>query len=217
LSLDDNKNMRCDQVHEALSARLDDELPEIEATALDSHLADCPSCQSYARALGELHRAWRVRPAEAVPDLTAAVMAATADRLPDPRPRPVFDWVRYGVFAVGLSQLLLSLPLMLLGLEGDTPLHTTRELGAFGVALSVGMLVVAWQPRRAAGLLPVAVALCAGVLVTAIADVISGRSPMLGEVHHVLELVGVILLWRLSRTVEPTPGAGSSGRAPLAA
>jgi predicted anti-sigma-YlaC factor YlaD len=209
--------MRCDLVHEALSARLDDELPQIEARALDAHLADCPSCQGYAHALAGLHRAWRVRPAEAVPDLTAAVMAATADRLPDPRHRPAVDWVRYGVLAVGLSQLLLSLPLMVLGLEGDTPLHTTRELGAFGVALSVGMLFVAWQPRRASGLFPVALALCAGVLATAIADVISGRSPMLGEAPHLLELVGVLLLWRLTRTVEPPPSTGRSGRTPLAA
>lgn len=209
--------MRCDLVHEALSARLDDELPQIEARALDAHLADCPSCRGYSQALADLHRAWRVRPAEAVPDLTAAVMAATADQLPDPRRRPAVDWVRYGVLAVGLSQLLLSLPLMVLGLEGDTPLHTARELGAFGVALSVGMLFVAWQPRRASGLFPVALALCAGVLATAVADVISGRSPVLGEAPHLLELVGVVLLWRLTRTVDPAPRADRSGRAPLAA
>jgi predicted anti-sigma-YlaC factor YlaD len=209
--------MRCDLVHEALSARLDDELPEMEAAAVDAHLAGCQSCQGYARALGDLHRAWRVRPAEAVPDLTAAVMAATADRLPDPRPRPTIEWVRYGVFAVGLTQLLLALPLMLLGPEGDAPLHSGRELGAFGVALSVGMLVVAWQPQRAGGLLPVALALSAGMLVTAVADILSGHSPVLGEAHHVLELVGVVLLWRLTRVSGPTPQSGKARRTPLAA
>jgi predicted anti-sigma-YlaC factor YlaD len=209
--------MRCDLVHEALSARLDDELPEMEATALDAHLTSCQSCQGYAQALGDLHRAWRVRAAEAVPDLTATVLAATADRLPDPRPRPAVEWVRYGVLAVGLTQLLLALPLMLLGPEGDTPLHSGRELGAFGVALSVGMLVVAWQPQRANGLLPVALALSAGMLVTAVADTVSGHSPMMGEAHHVLELVGVVLLWRLTRLNGSTPPAGKHRRAPLAA
>jgi predicted anti-sigma-YlaC factor YlaD len=209
--------MRCDLVHEALSARLDDELPQMEAAALDAHLASCQSCQGYAQALGDLHRAWRVRAAEAVPDLTTAVLAATADRLPDPRPRPAIEWIRYGVLAVGLTQLLLALPLMLMGPEDDTPLHSGRELGAFGVALSVGMLVVAWQPQRANGLLPVALALSAGMLITAIADIASGHSPALGEVHHVLELVGVVLLWRLTRVNGPTPQAGKTRSTPLAA
>jgi predicted anti-sigma-YlaC factor YlaD len=213
---DDNRDMRCDLVHEALSARLDDELPPIEAEALDAHLAGCPSCQAYARQLATLHRTWRVRSAEAVPDLTAAIMATTADRLPDPRPRPGIEWARYGTFAVGLTQLLLALPLMVLGTEGDAPLHATRELGAFAVALSVGMLVAAWQPQRASGLLPAALALGAGMLLTGLADVVSGHSPVLGEAHHAIELLGVVLLWRLARTAPPPP-LGKPDRTPLAA
>jgi predicted anti-sigma-YlaC factor YlaD len=216
---DDNRGMRCDLVHEAISARLDDELPPMETEALDAHLAGCPSCQAYTSQLAALHRAWRVRSAEPVPDLTARILAATADRLPDPRPRhrPRIEWARYGVFAVGLTQLVLALPLMLLGSDGDTPLHATRELGAFAVALSVGMLVAAWQPQRASGLLPVALALGAGMVLTGIADVVAGHSPALGEAHHVLELLAVFSLWRLARATPTTPPAGSPHRTPLAA
>lgn len=213
---DDNRDMRCDLVYEAISARLDDELPDIEARALDAHLAGCPTCRAYAAQLTALHRAWRVRSAEPVPDLTAAILATTAERLPDRRSTPRIEWVRYGVFAVGLTQLVLALPLMLLGADGDTPLHVSRELGAFAVALSTGMLVAAWQPQRAIGLLPAAVALGAGMLLTAAADVVSGHSPALGEAHHLLELIGVVLLWRLARAT-PTPSLRRPGGTPLAA
>jgi predicted anti-sigma-YlaC factor YlaD len=213
---DDNRDMRCDLVHEAISARLDDELPPMETDALDAHLTGCASCRAYMRQLAELHRAWRVRSAEPVPDLTTAILAATADRLPDPRLRRRVEWARYAVFAVGLTQLVLALPLMLLGSDGDTPLHATRELGAFAVALSVGMLVAAWQPRRASGLLPVALALGAGMVLTGAADVIAGHSPAVGEAHHVLELLGLLALWRLARSTAPTPPLRASGT-PLAA
>lgn len=213
----DNRDMRCDLVYEAISARLDDELPEIETKALDAHLAGCPSCQVYARQLTALHRAWRVRSAEPVPDLTAPILAATAERLPHPRPAARVEWVRYGVFAVGLTQLLLALPLMVVGADGDTPLHVGRELGAFAVALSIGMLVAAWQPQRASGLLPVAVALGAGMVLTAVADVVSGHSPAVSEAHHLLELLGVVLLWRLAKASVPPSPVGRPGRTPLAA
>jgi predicted anti-sigma-YlaC factor YlaD len=200
--------MRCDLAHEAISARLDGELPPLEDAALDAHLEGCVACQSHARALAGLHRSLRIRPAEPVPDLTGAIMAATADRLPDrvtaptapADARPPLEWARYALFTVAFTQLVLALPMLVLGTDEGSALHTTRELGAFGLALAVGMLVVAWQPQRAAGLLPMAVALAAGLTVTAVADMVTGHSPIIGEAPHLLELVGVLLLWRLAST-----------------
>jgi predicted anti-sigma-YlaC factor YlaD len=200
--------MRCDLAHEAISTRLDGELPPLEDAALDAHLEGCVACQNHARALAGLHRSLRIRPAEPVPDLTAAIMAATADHLPAPaRPaeRPPVEWARYALFTVAFTQLVLALPLLLLGTDEGSALHTTRELGAFGLALAVGMLVVAWQPHRAAGLLPMAVALAAGLTVTAVADMVTGHSPIVGEAPHLLELVGVLLLWRLAAAAPDAP------------
>ena len=206
--------MRCDLAHEAISARLDGELPPLEDAALDAHLDGCVACQNHARALAGLHRSLRIRPAEPVPDLTTAIMAATADHLPAhagrPAPaaavaRPPVEWARYALFTVAFTQLVLALPLLLLGTDEGSALHTTRELGAFGLALAVGMLVVAWQPQRAAGLLPMAVALAAGLTVTAVADMVGGHSPIVGEAPHLLELVGVLLLWRLAGSAPETP------------
>jgi predicted anti-sigma-YlaC factor YlaD len=210
--------MRCDRAREALSARLDAELANTEAEDLTSHLATCDGCRDYAADLDVLHRAVRVRAAEPVPDLTHRIVAATADGLPQPQPqaRVGIEWARYALFAVGTTLLLLALPLLAWGEDEGTPLHAARELGAFGLSLAVGMVVVAYQPHRAGGLLPMALALAAGVTLTAVADVVSGRSPALAESHHVLELIGVTLVWRLSRTSPTTsPRPRSTSAAPV--
>ena len=202
--MSDHWGMRCDQAHEAISARLDGELPPLEDAALDAHLESCTACRSDARALAGLHRSLRVRPAEPVPDLTGQIMAMTAEHLPSRAPARreaspgAIEWARYGLFTVAMTQLLLALPLLVLGSDSGNALHTTRELGAFSLALAFGMLVVSWQPQRAGGLLPMAVALAAGLTVTAVADIVTGHSPIVGETPHLLELVGVVLLWRLA-------------------
>ena len=90
-------------------------------------------------------------------------------------------------------------------------MHVTRELGAFDVALAVGLLVAAWQPAPAWGLLPVVAALAFVMGGTAVLDVVRGTASSVGEAHHVLDLAGVALLWRVARddrtmTVEPTRG-----------
>lgn len=204
--------MRCDQAREALSARLDGELPQLDDPTLDAHLDSCAACQSHARALAGLHRSLRVRAAEPVPDLTRQIMAATADRLPHPTARVAagIEWARYSLFTVAMTELILALPLLLLAeQDSDNALHTTRELGAFSLALAVGMLVAAWQPERASGMLPMAGALAAGLIATATADVITGHSPVLGEAPHLLELIGVVLLWRLATTSATARGGRS--------
>jgi predicted anti-sigma-YlaC factor YlaD len=214
--MSDHMGMRCDLAHEALSARLDGELGELEDAALDHHLETCTGCRAHARALAGLHRSLRVREAEPVPDLTRQIMAATADQLPSPH-RPAaraVEWPRYALFTVAFTQLVMALP-MLAGEHSGIALHHMRELGSFGIALAVGLLVVAWQPQRAAGLLPMASVLVAGLVLTAGADIVSGRSSGLGESPHLLEVVGVLLLWRLARTSSPrTPALIPLRRAP---
>jgi predicted anti-sigma-YlaC factor YlaD len=205
--------MRCDVAQEWLSARLDGELPDGDELVLDDHLEGCAACRNHAEDLALLHRAVRVRAAEPVPDLSAAVLAAAAPLLPR-RHAVDLEWVRYALFAVALTQLVLALPLLLLGDDPDATIHVARELGAFDVALAAGLLVAAWQPVRARGLLPMALALGAGMAVTAVADVARGDAPALGEAHHVLDLVGMALLWALARR---TPGTAAGGRIPAAA
>jgi predicted anti-sigma-YlaC factor YlaD len=217
--MSDHWGMRCDVAREALSARLDGELPQLEEAALDAHLETCASCRAYAPTLAGLHRNLRVRAAEPVPDLTGQIMALTADQLPTRRTAPTgaIEWARYGLFTVAFTQLVLALPLIIGEHSPGDAMHSIRELGAFSLALAVGMLVVVWQPQRAGGLLPMAAALVAGLAITAAADIVTGRSDLLGESPHLLEVVGLVLLWRLARTVTSAAPPSSAVGTPQAA
>lgn len=192
--------MPCHTFREALSARLDGEAPGLDDSAIDDHLHTCRSCVAWADELATLHRMVRVREAERVPDLTAAILGKAP--APAARRSPLADPVspvRWALFVVALTQLVLAGPALLLGEDSGATVHVARELGSFDVALAVGLLVAAWQPARAWGLLPVVAALALVMGGTAVLDVARGTASSLGEVHHVLDLAGVALLWWVAR------------------
>jgi predicted anti-sigma-YlaC factor YlaD len=118
---------------------------------------------------------------------------------------------RLGVGLIGLVQLGFSLPALLFGTDAGLPVHTARHLGSFGVALGIGLLVAAWKPERVSGLLPLATALVACLIVTSILDVTTAHVPSSGELNHATEVVGLVSLWLLSRT----PGAQRRDRPEL--
>lgn len=190
----DYPDMTCSPYRDAISARLDGEDLGMDGTALEAHLAVCPSCAAFAAGSTQLHRSSRLRSADEVPDLVGAVLA----RVETPRrSRP--EWARYALFAVALSQLLLALPALLFGDSLGASVHIARELGSWDVALAVGLLYAAWRPERSAGMLPFAGALAATMVLTAVLDVASGRESALAESHHLLEIIGLVLLAVLAR------------------
>jgi predicted anti-sigma-YlaC factor YlaD len=199
--------MQCDDFQDALSARLDGEALPVGLTdaAVDAHVARCAACTAFAAGSVAQHRALRVRAAEPVPDLTDGILAALPAAA---RPQPVREWARYALLAVALTDLILALPAVLLGEDPGASIHVARELGSFDVALAVGLLWAAWQPRRAASLLPIFVALAAATFFTAVLDVARDQAPLSGEAHHVLDLAGLALLWALAHPPRP------AGRAP---
>ncbi len=81
------RSMGCDWSLEALSARLDGELPADEAVALDKHLAGCASCRRTAAALEVQHRRLRIHSTPPVPALAEPVLAASR-----PSSRIVTPW-----------------------------------------------------------------------------------------------------------------------------
>jgi predicted anti-sigma-YlaC factor YlaD len=209
--------MDCAQIREALSARLDGEATELADAAVDGHLAGCRACTGWAEELATLHRMVRVRVAEPVPDLSAEIVEAfvpaarsrrrgstAAHRLPV-LGEPI-SASRWALFVVGLTQLVLAGPAVLLGEDSGATIHVARELGSFDVALAVGLLVAAWQPARAWGLLPLAAALACVMFGTSVLDVLDGRVSTLGEAHHLLNLAGVAFLWSVARDLRPRAG-----------
>ncbi len=178
----------CSAAHEMLSARLDGDESVLDAARVDAHLAGCVRCRAYAARLARLHRAVRVRAAEPVPDLSEAILARA-------RPARTADWARAALLVVALTELVLALPRILLGEEAGASAHIARHLGVLSAALAVGLIVAAWRPQRARALLPVALAVVAGTVATTALDVADGNVGALGEAHHVLELVALVLLW----------------------
>lgn len=65
-----------------MSARLDGEIDDLGDAELAGHLRSCADCAARESALDDLHRRTRVRLAERIPDLSAAIVAAAPRRRP---------------------------------------------------------------------------------------------------------------------------------------
>jgi predicted anti-sigma-YlaC factor YlaD len=197
--------MQCEICREHLSARLDGEAAD---PAVDEHLSECASCRAWlleATSLGE-----RVAPALSLdaPDRSEAILAAVgADRVEAEREETaaiLFPW-RAGLVAVGMLQLLLAVPALLGTTTGVTE-HLSREMGSFDVALGVGFVFAAWRPARAWGMLPLVATLAGCLVVTTLVDLQQGQAGALAESTHLLDLIGLGLLWALAYSYRrPTP------------
>ncbi|MDY7100423.1 MAG: hypothetical protein S0880_04480 [Actinomycetota bacterium] len=190
----DHLHVNCDACRSMVSARLDGE--EELSTLAEAHLRGCAACRGFATGAESLARRTRLRPAEPIPDLTDLVLARHRVR----RDRRV-ELVRYALGVVAVTQLLLAVPAVLWGSIDGLPVHTGRELGAWGVALAIGLLVAAVQPSRARGLLPMAAALVVAMTIGAVADVVEGDVGVAAESVHAIHLAGVAGLWALRREV----------------
>ncbi|MGF1599886.1 MAG: zf-HC2 domain-containing protein [Acidimicrobiales bacterium] len=183
--------MDCDDARTSISARVDGELPSALDDVLDHHLAGCPACRGWENRAFALRRSLLMRHDPHPPDLADRVLASLS--VPH---AGTGEWVRYGLGVVAATIAALHLPLLLgLGAGAD---HDARHIGTFGVALGVGLLWAALRPERAIGLIPLAAALAAATLVGAAVDVGASRATVAAESTHLLELVGLALLWYLS-------------------
>jgi predicted anti-sigma-YlaC factor YlaD len=189
----DQGDTACPTTREVLSAIADGEATSAERASADAHLATCASCAAYAAAVSRLDRQVRVRPAEPVPDLVAAVTS---------RARPARlgrgGWMRPALAWVAVVMFVQSVPMLVFGSAGDIDAHYARHLGAFGAALAIGFAYAAWKPHRAFGLLPFTAALVATTIVSLVADVVSGTRTPLAELVHLAEIVGLTLLWMIA-------------------
>jgi predicted anti-sigma-YlaC factor YlaD len=189
--------MNCEACREAISALLDNEDPGIDPTLVQAHLATCAACRAETTQASRLQRWLRLRPAESVPDLTPAILARIGPTEPGLR-RGAQREVRIALAVLAGLVAVLPLPAPLLAEEAGAPLHLARELGAFQVALAVGLLLVAWQPQRRVQLLPVLAVLSVCPAVIAVLDVAGGRTPASAEGHHLVQLAGLGLVWLLA-------------------
>jgi predicted anti-sigma-YlaC factor YlaD len=196
--------MTCAQIREAISADLDGEELPVDRELFHHHLATCTACRGYETSLVALHRRTRLGLSPAVPDLTSRVLFAIDDV--QAWHEPSGQGLRLGLACIALIQLALSVPALILGDDAGLPVHSARHLGAFGVALAIGLLAAAWKPQRIAGLLPLVAALVACLVGSSVLDVATGHAVASGEFGHVTEILGLVALWLLARSGhEPLP------------
>jgi predicted anti-sigma-YlaC factor YlaD len=211
--------MDCTTCQEILSARLDGEADRLDIAGAEAHRSTCAACAAFEASAQSIHRSFRVRAAEAVPDLASAIVADAAvpamHRVEHTWSIPAMHAARAALALLGLALLVTALPTMIFHDTGGLhEHHVTRELAAFQVALAGGFLLAALTPARAAGLLPTVAILVVSMTTIAAIDLQRGETPTIAEAQHLLELSGLLLIAGINHA-DPTPRA-ARGRLRLA-
>lgn len=187
--------LSCEEVREAISARLDNE----PAPMVADHLAGCADCSAWAERAQELTRRVRLAPVEPAgsdAELLAAVRTEwVADRVRSRRRIAT----RSSLGVVAAAQLALAIALLADGSMAGMK-HMDHELLAFNIAVALGFGFAAIRPRRARGMLPITGLTVAAIAVAAIADIAGGCIALLHETQHLALIAGWLLLWAVART-----------------
>jgi predicted anti-sigma-YlaC factor YlaD len=186
--------VNCETAREAISALLDDEVARVHSRALDDHLVTCAECRRWQALAHEVTRNARLEPARSLPRRSDLLVAAVLARSRPPKRPTSLTWARVGLVAVAVAQAAITVPVLLYGRDHAAPVHVAHEEGAFAMALAIGLLVAAWRPDRARGMRTVVGAAAALLVVTAVLDLLGGRTGLGDEAPHLLAVVGWLLL-----------------------
>lgn len=192
-------DMTCEQFRESISAAVDGEHPGQALHAnVEAHLQGCADCRTWEVALLAMQRRLRIASPSVIDDRTEEIVSAVYADAVTRRPSGHVAPIRVGLALVAIAQLVLCIPVLVLGHDHAAPEHVARELGAFTVAVALGFALAAVRPRLAAGMVPVAGIAAVLLLVTAGTDIASGATGVSDELPHLLELGGFLLLVRLA-------------------
>jgi predicted anti-sigma-YlaC factor YlaD len=205
--------MTHERVRAALSARLDGEQSTELVVPVAEHLDGCAACQQWQQAAEQVTPRVRQAAGRPVPDRTEQLLAAIlADQAPPRRPRRIRLEARAGLAAVAAAQFVAIVPALVFGnAGGGTPVHASRELGVFNLALAAGFAVAAVRPALARGMLPLAGVATAALAVLAFVDSALGYTTLIAETPHLITLVGAVLLFVLARAGRNDAGRPWSG------
>ncbi len=181
---------------------MDGEDAGVDPAELDVHLRMCRGCRTWEHQAYELTRRLRVHAAEparldaaalvdAVVPVNAAASVGSAARGREPAPPRV--WVRVLLVVVAALQLGVALPALWSGAYAGVPTHVAQEVGAWQLAVVVGLLAVAGRPRLAEGLSWAIGAAAGGLVVTGVLGVRAGQTTVAEEARHLLVVVGWLL------------------------
>ena len=173
---------------ERVSAAADGELDEPSSRAAIAHAGRCSPCNAMLSATSALTEG-----------VAVTRQWIKGDEL-SPGERRWLDgrWTRRLLGVAAVVIVVLSVPTFIRGDGISAESHAVRHIASWQIGFGVGLFVAAWMSRMSQAILALA-ATFAALSVTATAlDLISGhRGPRIQSVHLV-ELVAVFLLWRLT-------------------
>jgi predicted anti-sigma-YlaC factor YlaD len=183
--------MDCSDVRESLSAALDDEPAPISSDLTAAHLRTCQPCREWRRAAQDVVRRIRLTSVSLDHDLTDHVLQRLSPAEPVSTP-PLM--ARALLLLIGLAQLAITVPLLLLGHDSEGTRHAAHELGSFDLALAAAFIVGAWQPRLSQGLAWPCSFAAGALAATALVDIGMGQTPGADEAQHLVAIAGAALL-----------------------
>ena len=193
-----DNNSTCFEFHFLISAALDGELSVAESSTLAAHLHGCVTCRGLEATLANQHRLVRVGSIDEMPDLAPRVLAVAHPPRLGRR-----GWVRQALAVIGLTELIVAIPALILGEDSGAPIHVARHIGSLGAALGFALLYVAWKPTRAYGLLPFVASLAAFMTISSSLDLVFGRASLATESTHLVEFAGMFFVWLLAGSPRP--------------
>ena len=134
--------------------------------------------------------------------LTVAEPGATPSVVVVPRGFVWHRWARAILAGAAVAMLGWNLPEMVTA-GSETAVHLARHQAAFGVALGLAFLFVAWRPDRAYGMVPFAIAFTVALGSVALIDLFNGVSTLAREARHIVEILGLGVLWQLGAAAGP--------------
>lgn len=187
----DTIDMDCDTARIEISSAIDDGIAVSVAVA--DHVDRCPACRQWQEGAHQLRRATL----RSVTDETTEVGVTGV-----PQRFTVHRWIRVALGWAGVLLVVWNVVDMFAAGSGSA-IHLERHQAAFAVALGLSFLFVAWRPDRAYGMVPFAATFALALTISAVIDLVNGASTPLRESAHLIEILGLILLWVLGLAIGP--------------
>lgn len=173
---------------EQVSAAIDHELTEPEQAQAFAHAARCVACAAAVSAAAtlsaEVQQAGRV--------LNQSAMTPTERRWLSGR------WTRWLLLLAALVIVAEAIPAYVRGHGLGAEAHAARHLATWQIGFGVGLLVAASVSRLTHAMLALAATFATLTVIATMIDIIRGHSGPWRESVHLVELVAVFLLWRIT-------------------
>ena len=169
---------------ERVSALLDGDLPPREREFIAAHQRRCAHCRTRTEALHTLGIGQQ--PTAPPSPTTAAELRCFGGR----RGRALLALVGVAIATAGL-------PAMVNSDTADGAAHLARHLATWQIGFGIGLIVAARTTRLTHAMLALGASAALLTIVSSFVDIVFGHQGPLAEGIHLIELIGVVLLWAL--------------------